>query len=260
MILTNTNPERRIWTTRELRRRVAIGCRILAHAGLAEDILGHVSVRVDEETILVRARGPAEAGLLFSTPADVIACSLATGAPVVADGYTPPHELPIHLACYRSDAGVGAVVHVHAPWVIAADLAGVPLLPMIGAYNIPATRLAADGIATYPRGVLINTDELGHEMAAAMAGRPVCVLRGHGVTAVGATLEQAVARALAVDALARMACRVASLGADVRPLPEDDLAQLPDLGPGFNDEQLWRHHEERLRRAGLGIAVERGLR
>lgn len=240
--------------TIERRGRIAIGCRILAHAGLAEDVLGHVSVRVDDDTILVRARGPAEAGLLFSSPTDVIACSLAAGAPLAANGYSPPNELPIHLACYRSDPALASVVHVHPPWVIAADLAGIPLLPMVGAYNIPATRLAADGIAVYPRGVLIDTDELGQEMAAAMAGRPVCVLRGHGVTVTGATLEQAVARALAVDSLARMACRVASLGAVVQSLPEEDLMQLPDLGPGFNDEQLWRHHEERLRRAGLGIA------
>ena len=44
----------------ELRRRVAVACRILAHAGLIEDVLGHVSVRVDDEAILVRARGPEE--------------------------------------------------------------------------------------------------------------------------------------------------------------------------------------------------------
>ena len=241
----------------DLRRRVAVACRILAHAGLAEDILGHVSARLDDDTILVRARGPAEAGLLFSSPTDVIACSLETGAPLAADGYAPPNELPIHLACYGSSAAVGAVVHVHPPWVIAADLAGIPLVPLVGAYNIPAARLAADGIGTYSRGVLINTDELGREMVAAMAGRPVCVLRGHGITAVGATLEQAVARTLAVDALARMACRVASLGADVRPLAADDLAQLPDLGTGFNDEQLWRHHEERLRHAGYDLGIGR---
>ena len=142
--------------------------------------------------------------------------------------------------------------------MIAADLAAIPLVPMVGAYNIPAARLAAGGIAVYPRGVLINTDELGQEMAAAMAGRPVCVLRGHGVTTVGETLEQAVARALAVDALARMACRVAALGADVHPLAADDLAQLPDLGTGFNDEQLWRHHEERLRHAGPRHRQEAG--
>jgi ribulose-5-phosphate 4-epimerase/fuculose-1-phosphate aldolase len=240
--------------TAELRRRVAIACRILAHAGLAEDILGHVSVRVDDDTILVRARGPTEAGLLFSSPEDVIACSLTTGESIAAAGYAPPNELPIHLACYRArGAAAGAVVHVHPPWVIAADLATTPLVPIVGAYNIPAARLAVDGIATYPRGVLINTDELGHEMAAAMGNRPVCVLRGHGVTAVGETLEQAVARTLAVDALARMACRVASLGAVVRPLPEEDLGQLPDLGAGFNDEVLWCHHERRLRHAGLGI-------
>jgi ribulose-5-phosphate 4-epimerase/fuculose-1-phosphate aldolase len=237
----------------ELRRRVAIACRILAHAGLAEDVLGHVSVRVDAETILLRARGPAERGLLFSTPDDVIACSLDTGSALTPNEYAPPNELPIHLACYRSDPSVSAVVHVHPTSVIATDLAGVALVPMIGAYNIPAARLAADGIATYPRSVLINTEELGQEMAAAMDGRPVCVLRGHGVTVTGTTLEQAVARSLAVDALARMAGRVAALHATVEPIPSDDLAQLPDLGASFNDELIWRHHEQRLRHAGLGL-------
>jgi 3,4-dihydroxyphthalate decarboxylase len=237
----------------ELRRQVAIACRILAHAGLAEDVLGHVSVRLDDDTILVRARGPAESGLLFSTPDDVVTCSVDTGAAVAGDGYDAPNELPIHLACYRADPAVGAVVHAHPPSVIAADLAGVALVPMIGAYNIPAARLAADGIATYQRGVLIDTDELGREMAEAMGGRPVCVLRGHGVTVTGGTLEQAVARALAVDALARLAGRVAALGGEVRPLPLDDVAQLPDLGTAFNDELIWRHHEQRLGYAGLGI-------
>jgi ribulose-5-phosphate 4-epimerase/fuculose-1-phosphate aldolase len=240
------------------RRRVAIACRMLAQAGLSEDVLGHVSVRVDDDTILVRARAPAESGLLFTTAADVVACSLdAPGTPPGSD-HALPNELPIHLACYRADPTVGAVVHAHPPWLIAADLAGVALVPLVGAYNIPAARLAADGIAVYPRGVLINTDELGAEMVAAMGGRPVCVLRGHGLTATGTTLEQAVARALAVDALARMACRVTVLGGEVRPLPPDDLAQLPDLGSGFNDELVWRHRERMLRHAGHGIDEEGG--
>ncbi len=243
--------------TLDQRVRVAIACRILAQAGLSEDVLGHVSVRVDDDTILVRARGPAETGLLFTSPEDVVACSITDPTGPRGGDRTLPNELPIHLACYRADAAVGAVVHAHPPWLIAADLAGVALVPLVGAYNIPAARLAADGIAIYPRCVLIDTDELGEEMVAAMGGRPVCVLRGHGVTATGATVEQAVTRALAVDSLARMACRVAALGGEVRPLPPDDLAQLPDLGWGFNDELVWRHHEERLRRAGLGIGIGR---
>ena len=88
---------------------------------------------------------------------------------------------------------------------------------MVGAYNIPAARLAADGIPVFARAVLINTDALAAEMRAAMGDRPVCVLRGHGITTTGATLEQAVARALAVDSLARMACRVRRRRRDARP-------------------------------------------
>lgn len=233
---------------------MAVACRILAHAGMIEDVLGHVSARIDADTILVRARGPREAGVLFTEPDDVVACAISTGAPTADTPWALPNELPIHLICYRDDPAIGAVVHAHPPALIAADLADLPLVPMFGAYNIPAARLGAGGIAVYPRAVLINTDALAAEMRAAMAGRPVCVLRGHGLTATGATLEQAVARALAVDALARMACRVAAVGARPVALPDDDLAQLPDLGSVFNDEMVWRHHERRLGHAGLALA------
>ena len=237
------------------RHRVAVACRILAHAGLVEDVLGHVSVRLDDDTVLVRARGPQECGVLFTVPDDVVACSLRTGALLAETDRRLPNELPIHLACYRDDATLGAVVHAHPPAVVAADLAGVPLVPLVGAYNIPAALLAADGIGVFPRAVLIDSDDLGTEMRVAMAGRPVCVLRGHGITATGATLEQAVAHALAVDALARMASRVAALGATPRAIAPDDLAQLPDLGAAFNDDMVWRHHERRLAEAGLGLGA-----
>lgn len=237
----------------DLRRRVAVGCRILALAGLCEDVLGHVSVRVEHDVVLVRSRGPDERGLLFTTPDDVIACSLDGVRLDERATHALPNELPIHLACYRADPTTTAVVHAHPPAVVAADLAGVPLVPMVGAYNIPAARLAGGGIAVYPRAVLVNTDELGAEMVAAMAGRPVCVLRGHGVTTTGTSVEQAVARALAVDSLARMAARVVALGGMPTSLPSVDLDQLPDLGSGFNDELIWRHHEQRLAEAGLAL-------
>ena len=215
-------------------------------------MLGHVSVRLDEDTVLVRARGPQECGVLFTVPDDIVACSLDSGKPLADTDWTLPNELPIHLACYRDDTSIGAVVHAHPPAVVAVDLAGVALVPLVGAYNIPAAHLATDGIGVFPRAVLIDTDDLAAEMRVAMADRPVCVLRGHGITATGATLEQAVARALAVDSLARMTTRVAALGGTPRAIVADDLAQLPDLGTGFNDTMVWRHHERRLAHAGLG--------
>ena len=176
----------------------------------------------------------------------------------IVNGYSVPNELPIHVEVLRAHPDVRAVVHAHPPAVIAADLAGVPLVPLVGAYHIPAVRLAADGIPVFPRGVLIRTAALASEMVAAMGDRPVCVLRGHGITTTGESVEQAVARALALDSLARMACRVVALGGTVRALPDTDLALLPDLGSGFNDELVWRYHEARLMAAGQGLHDDGG--
>ncbi len=245
-------PDREPTDLTELRRKVAVGCRILAHQGLAEDILGHISVRIDDRRALVRCRGAEERGLLFTTIDDVRTVVLADGS-TDDEAYAPPNELPIHTEVLAAQPHHRAVVHAHPPCVIAADLAGVPLVPLVGAYHIPAAKLAQHGIPVYPRGVLIRRAELAREMVEAMGQHPVCVLRGHGITTAGATVEQAVGRALALDALARMGNRVRALGATPTALPPDDLAELPDLGSTFNDELIWRHHEARLDHAGLGL-------
>ena len=65
----------------ELRRSIARACRILALQGLAEDVLGHVSVRLGADRLLIRCRGPHERGLLFTTPGDVHAVPLDGGRP-----------------------------------------------------------------------------------------------------------------------------------------------------------------------------------
>ena len=48
---------------------VARACRILAHRGLVEDVLGHISLRVSADRILLRCRGPHERGLRFTADA-----------------------------------------------------------------------------------------------------------------------------------------------------------------------------------------------
>lgn len=237
----------------ELRRTIAQACRILALQGLAEDVLGHVSVRAGNGDLLVRCRGPAERGLLFSTPADVHRVPL-DGAPAgLPDGYAPPSELPIHAETLRRRPEVNAVVHAHAPSVIMADLAGLALRPIVGAYNIPAMRLALDGIPVYPRAVLIRRDGLAAEMADAMGDAPACVLRGHGVTTTGATIAEAVIRALNLESLARITLGVARADGRPKDLPAADIAELPDLGATLNEKHVWRHHLARLEHAGLAV-------
>ena len=234
------------------RLAIAQACRVLAHAGLAQDVLGHVSVRAGPGSLLVRCRGPAERGLLFTTPDDVHEVGF-DGPPSLPAGYSVPGELPIHTETLRARPAVTAVVHAHPPAVVTADLAGLALRPVVGAYNIPAMAMARDGIPVYPRGVLIRRADLAGQMLAAMGEAPACVLRGHGVTTTGASIAEAVIRALHLESLARVVLGAAQAGGHPPDLPEADVAELPDLGSTLNEDSIWRYHLARLDHAGLGL-------
>lgn len=239
----------------DLRRDVAVACRVLAHRGLVEDILGHISVRVAESRLLVRCRGPRERGLRF-TEADDIRLVDAQSGTVVDDPegrYAPPSELPIHTSVLAARPDVDCVVHAHPPDVVVASLADLALVPLFGAYDIPAMRLACDGIPTHPRSVLIRTAELAAEMVQSLGDASVVVLRGHGLVTTGHTVAQAVLRALHVTTLARVTRAVHAAGATPSPIPPDDIAELPDLGSGFNETTLWRHHLAALDADGWGL-------
>jgi ribulose-5-phosphate 4-epimerase/fuculose-1-phosphate aldolase len=238
-----------------LRVDVARACRILAVRGLVSGVLGHVSVRAGEDRALVRCRGPHERGLLFTTSADIRLLALG-GDTDPGDGYAVPNELPLHLETLRARPEAMAVVHAHPPAVVTADLAGVALRPIVGGFNIPALRLAEQGIPVYPRSVLIRRSELAEEMLSTMGTSPVCVLRGHGLTSIGETLSQAVARALHVDELARICLDVARAGGRPVDVPPQDSADLPDLGSTFNDDLLWAHQVADLQHRGLDILAE----
>jgi 3,4-dihydroxyphthalate decarboxylase len=235
----------------EQRELVATACRVLAEEGLAEGVLGHVSARAGGSRMLLRCRGPAERGLLFTTAGDVRLVDFDGAGDEHGAGYSVPDELPIHGEILRSRPGVNAVVHVHPRAVLLCGLAGLPLRPVFGAYNIPAMRMALDGVPVYPRSVLIRRAGLAREMIAAMGGRPVCILRGHGITATGDSVEQAVVRAINLTALAEVTVELARLGSRAEPIPAEDIAELPDLGSAFNEVAVWRYHVARARRAGL---------
>jgi 3,4-dihydroxyphthalate decarboxylase len=227
---------------------VSDACRVLAARGLADGILGHISLRVDADTLLVRCRGPRERGLLYTEPDDIRLVDFdgAAAAPGELGGWTVPNELPLHTAVLRTRPEVKCVVHAHPPAVVAADLAGLAIRPVIGAYDIPGMRLAARGVPVHPRGVLIHDRRLAAEMVATLGDRDVVVLRGHGLTSTGAGVPEAVLRAVSVDTIARLSLDVVKAGGTLRDLPEEDMRELPDLGGGFNHDTAWRHEISRL--------------
>ncbi|HUZ21982.1 MAG TPA: class II aldolase/adducin family protein [Acidimicrobiales bacterium] len=234
----------------EARGLVADACRILAMEGLVDEVLGHVSMRVDEASLLVRCRGPHEHGLLFTSREDIQLASLDGELEDASSPYRLPVELPIHTETLRARPEVGAVVHAHPPEVVLCSITGLEYRPVFGAFNIPAMKLAGV-VPTLDFAGLVRRRERATAMVELMGDAPVCVLRGHGLTAVGATVQQAVVRALNFTALARMTALVTGTGREASLVTDEDLEDLPDLGSAFNDEQVWRYYLAKARHRGV---------
>ena len=135
---------------------------------------------------------------------------------------------------------MGSVVHAHPRSAVLCTLAGLTPRAVFGAYDIPAMRLALDPIPLYERSVLISTSELAREMVSVMGSHHACLLRGHGVTVVGPSVEASVVTTDALDTLLRLTVDLAGLGVEPPTVPQEDLRALPDLGRGFNHGLAWR--------------------
>jgi ribulose-5-phosphate 4-epimerase/fuculose-1-phosphate aldolase len=230
------------------RALVAQGCRVAAARGLVDGVLGHLSLRVDDDRLLIRCRSDTDTGVAFTRPSDIrlIGFDGTAGADGELDGYRVPNELPIHVETMLADPAFRAVAHLHPPAVVAADLAGIEIRPIYGAYDIPGARLARRGVPVYERAVLIRNSALGKEMVAAMRGARVVICRGHGITSAATTVPQAVLQAISLNELARMSLRVRAAGGALRDIDDSDWEDLPDLGPAFTADAAWRHELARL--------------
>jgi 3,4-dihydroxyphthalate decarboxylase len=231
----------------ELRNNVALSCRILAYEGLVEGMLGHVSVRVPGvDEMLIRCRSDDDYGVLFTRDTDVRRVDFDVQGPDLQGRYEVPKELPIHGEILKARPDVGCVIHAHPPAALVCGISELELRPIFGAFNIPAMRMALEGIPVYPRSVLVTRLDLAAEMLDAMGDKQVCIMKGHGITVTGHTIEEATVRALNLNTLARVTLQVAQAGREAADIPPEDVDELPDLGSTFNDQWVWRHHARML--------------
>jgi 3,4-dihydroxyphthalate decarboxylase len=211
----------------ELRATVAKACRILGHAGVTREITGHISARLPDvpDQALVRCRTADEAGLEATTIEAVRSVDLTSGEVDDPETAAPPVELPIHLAILRARPDVSAVVHVHPRFCVLCGIAGVPLRPIYGAYEHHGTLLVKDGVPVFDSSVLVRDDETADRLVATLGSASACQMRGHGITVVGASVEQATLRAVRLEHLAEMTWRLHQHGIDAG-LPADELASF----------------------------------
>ena len=207
----------------ELKVLVSQSCRIIGKENMTREPAGHVSARIPgTDRIVIKARGPGEAALRYTTPDDLMIVDMDGKKVEGRPDLSPPNEVFIHTWMYRTRPDVNCVIHVHPTNVVLFTICNKELLPLIGAYDPFALQMVLEGIPRYPRSILISNDELGKDLAAAVGSKNVCLMRGHGITAVGANVQEATITAWRLNDLADINYRAALLG-NPEPIPDEDL-------------------------------------
>ena len=156
------------------------GKRLLAE-GLVSGTWGNISLRLDEERMVITPSGRNYEEL---TPTEMVVVNLADL------GYEgtikPSSELKLHAAIYLSRKEVNAVIHTHQPnasTVAAARREVPPLLDDMAQIIGPSVR-----VADY---ALPNTHRIVRKTLKALSGRFAALMANHGAVCLGRDLEEA---------------------------------------------------------------------
>lgn len=203
-------------------------CRVLDGEGLT-DAFGHVSARLPEGGLTITPRlGPGlvrDRGQLLRLD--------AAGAVVDGDASLLPGEAPVHTGVLAARPDVGAVARTHGPWgqawaTTASELPvvlgqGMFLGGPVGVHDSGSTVTDADGAAA---------------LAATLGDGTAVLMRGFGQVVTGASVAEAVVRAVFLERMAAAALRAAPAGG-AQPF---DQAQIDAFmsRPGPRAEQVAR--------------------
>lgn len=214
---------------------------------------GNLSLKDEQGDIWITPAGIDKGRL---EPADIVRVRADGG---VEGRQRPSSELPFHRTIYERRPDLGAIVHAHAPALVAFSIARrIPhtdVLPQV--YDLC-------GPVGYAQYALTGSEQLGEAIAATFAGGyDVVLLENHGAVTAGPDLLTAFQRLEAWEFCAQSSLRAQTLG-DVRRLGEGELAlfetatrELPSFEMEREDE-----HEEALRQQVAEMArrgCERGL-
>jgi ribulose-5-phosphate 4-epimerase/fuculose-1-phosphate aldolase len=204
--------------------------RVLYARGIV-DGFGHVSVRDPhdpERFFLARNMAPALVDV-----EDVMTFAL-DGTPL-GDPRTPYLERFIHGSIYRARPDVAAVVHSHAPAIIPFGLVREavfrPVYHMASFLRGPVPVFEIRDAAGPDNDLLIRDQQLGDALARALGPHATVLMRGHGSTTVGASLPEAVFRAVYAEANARILADALRLG-EVTALSETEAARSAESNAG----------------------------
>jgi ribulose-5-phosphate 4-epimerase/fuculose-1-phosphate aldolase len=208
-------------TALEQRALLATSCHILYKLGLS-DYLGHPSVRLDAERILIKPKhSPKVRGMDTMRPEDMVVIDLS--GKLVEGEHEPPSERFIHTEIYRARPDVVSVVHTHQPMATLLGIVELPILPLL---HVEAAVVEQQPIPIFACAELIVSAEQGARIAQALGQHRVCHLQGHGIVSVGQSVQEATLGAIHLERLAEVNYRVAQLGRPPRVIPPEEIHSL----------------------------------
>jgi ribulose-5-phosphate 4-epimerase/fuculose-1-phosphate aldolase len=199
----------------ELRKAVTETAKAMALAGLAHGAEGNVSAR-DPETGLIAITG-SQIPYDVITPDDIVIVKDDTS--VVWGKVKRSSETPMHTYLYRNRDDLGAVMHTHSEYAIAASIAHctIPAITFPIALNIGSAIIAVEW--TDP-----GTEDMGSKPHAAMlaANARAALLANHGALVLAHDLPGALESAKAVEEGAKMYMLARAFGEPV-PIAKDQV-------------------------------------
>ena len=210
----------------ELRERVLEANLALGRAGLVVLTFGNASA-IDRDAGVVAIK---PSGIPYErlTAEAIAVVDVESGA--VVDGETrPSSDTPTHLVLYRAWLDVGGIVHTHSSFATAWAQAGEEI-PCYGTTHadhfdgaVPVTRqlASAEIEGEYERETGEVILEAFVRLGLEPLDRPAVLVASHGPFAWGASAEQAVENAIALEEVAARALRTRQVRPDVTPIGDD---------------------------------------
>ena len=220
---------------------------ILEHQGHGDMTRGHVSVRV-----------PGRPGLFFMKPhsigfGEITEQNILTidlDGEVVAGTAKRHSEVYIHSEVFRVRPDVQAVIHTHPTASVAFSATGRPMR----AISQGGAVFAGENLPVFSDTIyLIRTKEMGAAVARAMGPHRAVLMRGHGVTMTGESLQQAVMLAVMLEEASRVQLLAEAAGASGAEYPPDDVAHLRDTLIRPDQATVNFNYLARRARAALGV-------
>ncbi len=237
-------------TANEAKQLCIYANRILANEGVL-DAYGHVSIRNPENPdIFFQARAVAPE---FVTMEDLLEIDLE-GNVLTDSPYRPYGERVIHAAVFKNRPDVHAVFHGHPQEVIVMSALGIPIRSMAQYCGVFYEPLPFYDDYEKEGGLLIVSMEEAIKLAGVMGGAAGVVMRGHGVTLVGNSIQQAVMNAIFLRDCAKLQLMALPVGEPKYLSKEEGECAVRTQYSTLSLERCWNCWLERAKKAMPDLA------